>query len=390
MTQMCANENCQAVASHALLVMKDEKEYRFFGCQQHFMDICSYYMNNGGYSYKGTETLSQASATKSNSELVENTVPKPVVSPPSVVARTTPEIPAVPELPNLPDFEDEPETPSISVQPSTNNVPSTTLLAPSKDEGRGVAIDQIGRMRAVIDEAEAKEAGFTVARPLYATGTKVVQAGVDNFRRSRQEWEARPKVEEACDELIQTIKSEDRQDVLWPMNEIVMLPDGRITHDTGDDNYQAKGSIVLANSSILGQLMARSALDTSGRGYLERCPPMLRALNVNSWLQMTAKGVSAKLRTRKVLQDREIFGVVSPRYAVFDADEIAEITKSICPSDARAEIAYNGFNTRMNITFHSDIKPEDAVAGEIFKVGVSIKTAVQFSSMNNKPTVFID
>ncbi|HUU88961.1 MAG TPA: hypothetical protein VMX17_14595, partial [Candidatus Glassbacteria bacterium] len=314
--------------------------------------------NNGGYSFKGTQPLQQDAPTK---------VSKPETIPESKVLWPPPSLPVSANIPAV--------VPPSTISPVIAPLPVVTppsVVAPSlskSDEGRGVKIDEIGRMRALIDEAEAVESGFTLKRPLYAMGTKVVDLGVDNFRRSRQEWEARPKVAEACNSLVETIKEEDRQDALWPMPEIYMMPDGRIGRE------DKKGSIILANSKVLGQLMNRSALETTGRGYLERCPPALRAMNVNSWLKMTTENVESKLRTRKVVDDREVFGVVSPRYSVFDADEVATIVRDVCPPEARAEVIYNGFDTRINVTFHSDIKPEDAVAGEIFKAGISIKTS---------------
>jgi len=351
MTHTCENKECSSVAEHVLIVTKEEKEYKFYGCKNHFMDVCAYYINNGGYSFKGTEVLQQdvSSVTPISSPPVE--VKLEPVEPPKVLWPASAIVPVVP-------------APVMSAP-----APVAPIVVPSKNEGRGTAIDEIGRMRVMIDQAEISEAGFAMRPSLHSIGTKITKSDAEDFRRSREKWEARPKVAEACDVLVETIKKEDRQDIIWPMPDIYMMPDGRIGRES------KQGSIILANSKILGQLMNRSVLETTGRGYLERCPPALRAMNVNSWLKMTSNNVESKLRTRKITNDREIFGVVSPRYSVFDVDEIAVIVKEVCPSDARAEIIYNGFNTRINITFHTDINPEDAVAGEIFKAGISVKTS---------------
>ena len=57
MTHTCENKDCQNVAAHALVTIKDKKEFRFYGCKEHFMDVCSHYMNHGGYVFKGTEVV---------------------------------------------------------------------------------------------------------------------------------------------------------------------------------------------------------------------------------------------------------------------------------------------------------------------------------------------
>ncbi len=56
-------------------------------------------------------------------------------------------------------------------------------------------------------------------------------------------------------------------------------------------------------------------------------------------------------------------------------DKIAAQIMEGVPSNARAKVIYDGYKSRIDVLFHSDLKPEKAVAGEIFKAGVIITTA---------------
>ena len=234
-------------------------------------------------------------------------------------------------------------------------------------------INEEGKLRAVIDEALAKEAGFSLAPPVWAIGTSVNETGIKNFKRSREEYENLPLTIDAMDSLIDRVKSEGREEAIISSNEIMMLPNGLLTR-TIDKKIHPEGYKI----SVDALVRFLSLLSVKKPQYLEYCPAILRAINVNHWT-MGVKARDVKLRLRKNTDEdgniyNEVFGVTSPGYTSFDTDIIASIVRDNIPEDARAEVIYDGIKSKISILFHTDVKPEDCVAGEIFKLAVIITT----------------
>ncbi len=268
---------------------------------------------------------------------------------------------------------------------------------------RGVTVDAEGAARATADEKAAREAGFAVRPPLYTIGTMVVDLGVENFRASRQEFESKPTAREACASLAQRVVAEDRKDHVVAARDLTMLPDGRLQGPlNGQPVYP------LSQRALEGLCTFTTP---GGGGYLAECPPELRATNMNHWLPralrldkratdravaewLKAKEVAERygttfnapepkpilvprevtVRTRKAGDSREIFAVTGPRYGAYDIDKIAAQVAAGVPDDARCDIIYDGHRARINVLFHSNIQPENAVAGEIFRAGLLITT----------------
>lgn len=254
------------------------------------------------------------------------------------------------------------------------------------------AVLEEGAARAKRDEEAAEKAGFSVAPPVYEIGSQVNEIGAENFRQSRKDFEAMPTAEEACERLSEQVQEENRRDRKVRLPGLTMLGNGKIQYGPEEWPITERGFLNLASFATPG-----------GGSYLRHCPSELRAENINHWLQEAyredaseTKHARAKarargrpdpgpvyvekegvLRTRINHSDerREIFSVVGPRYRPHDVDKIAEQVMRGVSGDARSEIIYDGYRARINVLFHSDIKPENAVAGEIFKAGVSITTA---------------
>jgi hypothetical protein len=43
--------------------------------------------------------------------------------------------------------------------------------------------------------------------------------------------------------------------------------------------------------------------------------------------------------------------------------------------DSRCDVKYDGYHLKLDVLFHTDVKPEYAVAGEIFKAGIIVRAA---------------
>lgn len=129
----------------------------------------------------------------------------------------------------------------------------------------------------------------------------------------------------------------------------------------------------IQRAQILGtDLLAREVLARSMRARTTspRQSVMLIKFTMVSYVRRVA------LRTRATDGDeREVFAVVGPRYTPHDIDQVAAQVSAAVPHDARADVLYDGYRARMNVLFHSDIRPDRCVAGEIFKAGILVTTA---------------
>jgi hypothetical protein len=269
------------------------------------------------------------------------------------------------------------------------------------DGWSGPGVSPEGKARAQADEDAARAAGFTPAPPLYEIGRLVNYVGVENFKRSQMEFENMATVEQACGHLQDTVKAEDRQDHKVSVPNLHMLDDGKL-HTKGNGTYP------LSRRALQGLC---GFVTPGGAGYLGECDPPLRAYNMNQWFtrgnRVDRRATSAQLkewkaeaaraekfgttapsepeaimvereitlRTRGPKEDRELFAVVGPNYGEHDIDKIAAQIMEGVPSDARCNVVYDGYKARIDVLFHSDLAPEKAVAGEIFKAGVCITTA---------------
>lgn len=233
-------------------------------------------------------------------------------------------------------------------------------------------ISRDGADRSKLDLAGARAAGFSPADTLYERGTRVVQLGVNNARRSRIDHEKKPTVADYCGEFTQLIAGENRADRVVPVRELKMLEDGWLE--------RGGNKLPIAEPAFLGLL---SRMGIRGGRYLADLEPVRRAYNFNTdvaeWVKReTEQGgepgnVTLRLR-KKAGNGPEIYAAVGGRYAPFDCDKIAAALALAAPKDARGTVAYDGRQTRFEVMFHSDIQPERYVCGEFFKAGVLVRT----------------
>ena len=252
---------------------------------------------------------------------------------------------------------------------------------------RGITVDEEGRERSLADEAGALKAGFSPAQPLFSVGTMVIQSGVNNFRISRDKFENRPMIGPACDSLIEKVSAEVREDIKAVVPTLYMTPNGLLDAPLGTFSMTERAFEGLCGFATPGGGSYLSHLGKDVKG-LE-----LRANNLNYWLPKAQKldKVASKKSDKEVVKDkevtlrtrvndkqvREVFATVGPRYAKHDVDAIMGQLKSCkaIPSDARVSVVYDGFKATVDVLFHSNIQPENCVAGEFFMAGIRITTA---------------
>lgn len=269
---------------------------------------------------------------------------------------------------------------------------SAPLSSPTRTSG-GQPIDEVGKARSNAARLEMKLNGFAPKMPIYDVGSRVVEWGVDNARQSRQQYDALPLIPQVCGNVVQAVAREDRRDVVVErLAEVRMRPNG-LVHSRPD-----AGGLALSEPAF-GGLINRAGIG-KGHSYLAMCPPELRALNINHWMEELkfsertdeVKALAsktkwepkdAKFRTRlnrvraedgRVVDQREIFAVVSGSYGAFDADKIAQALSIASPDGARGKAVYDGTRLKAEVLFHTNVAPEQFVAGEFFKAGVIVRS----------------
>ena len=286
-----------------------------------------------------------------------------------------------------------------AAQTVTSQLPAA--VTPPKEIIPGVTIDQENLRRTMADEAAARKAGFSLPPPIYELGRSVLEVGRENYQASRKEFDKMAKLTPGCAELINRINAEERRDILVDVPHLHMLDNGKL-------HVFNVGDLPLSNRAIEGLCFHTTP---TGAKYLAECPPDLRAKNFNHWFKIgyrpdkraakknakekaketpetevkpteVYKSQQVTLRTRNAKtaegqQTREVYACVGPRYGVFDFNQIIERVHNFLDGrglDARVEVKYDGYGATLDVLFHSDIKPENAAVGEIFKAGLRIKT----------------
>lgn len=240
-----------------------------------------------------------------------------------------------------------------------------------------------GAARAKSDEEQAKALGFSPAPPVFQIGTKVNAIGVANFRQSREEWAALPSLPELARTFEKRIAAEMRVDTLVNIPQCKLLNDGRM---------QSNGTHYMMSARAVDGLA--TYVTPGGASYLKQCPPQLRALNLNHWMERAhqidrketkrlgrdvSKPRQMTLRTRARKNGgtaaREVYAVTGPKYAAFNVDRVVTEAARGIGGDARGDLKYDGYRMTLDALFHSNIHPTNAVAGEFFKGTVRITAA---------------
>lgn len=276
----------------------------------------------------------------------------------------------------------------------------------------GLPVSRSGRDRALADEAALRVSGFAPRAPIYDIGTVVNRLGVENLTRSRRDFEEMPAADVVAANLHDVVAAELRDDVSVEATRLALDPDsGRLLYRASTRRIEVWDVTERAFRNMA------SSLTPGGGGYLVRCPVPVRAQNMDHWFAAATRAeilrgpdgeligthpdgtpltrevpreLALRTRMRADRQGREVFGVVSSRYRPYDAHEVvAALAAGIGSSDARVEVLYDASTTALqaDMLWHTDVDAGAAVAGEVFKVGVRVRSAddgtgaIRFSAM---------
>ena len=279
------------------------------------------------------------------------------------------------------ELDDQP----VTVVPAPSSVTDTitgrdvgkAIKAPRRPRNPGVSgrVDAEGAARAKADEELAKLIGLAPKPPVYEIGSRVNEIGVGNFRASRAKWDEYPTLPELERVFCERIANEKRADFLMPAQAIRALDDGTIefTPPVSDGSEAKLHNARLSERALLGMA---SRVTPGGAKYLAQCPADLRAANLNHWLGKRGDA-ELTLRTREAIDGSgpELYAACGPRYAAFDADKVMRKAAAAIGHDARAKVTYDGYRMTLDAIFHTNVKPEKAVAGEFFKGMIRMRAA---------------
>ena len=233
----------------------------------------------------------------------------------------------------------------------------------------------------------------TVTEGGYIPGTAALDEAYDRLATSRRLWEERPLVEESLQLVINAVLEEERQDVVINTSELRMLEDGRLYIpglQASGVEYEGPGAFgigmeILGMEQLLpktqGLAMIGKTLRKKAEGYAPIFPEAMsfllsmpsdeRAWTMNRCFQRS--DTRLKLRTRLGRDGaRQLFAVVSPTYAVFDADKVAELLRATLGGKGlRGEVAYEAGTTNLTVdaSYHASADIRDFAAGDVFQVG---------------------
>jgi hypothetical protein len=226
------------------------------------------------------------------------------------------------------------------------------------------AVSTLALVRIRAQEEWVAKAGFALAPPLYAPGTRVLPLGDQNFRTERTRVEALPPFRGASAAVSCSIREEKRRDVSVKLHELAMTEHGTLM--VGEEEHQL-------DLGAFYQLAVHCGFGMGARYLAEKCDGSLRAVNVNRQLRKTPNR-TLTLRTRKGEDHdaRTVYATVTPAYAPVDTDRVLQAVEPHL-AEARTEMVYDGSGVKATALWMPD-QVVDLAAGDIFKAGVRVET----------------
>ena len=216
----------------------------------------------------------------------------------------------------------------------------------------------------------------------YTPGTAALDEAYDRLATSRRLWEQRPLIEEGVNDLYNVIMAEDRKDFTIETKSISMDSDGTLVFGAADGHIRLGMEIAgfeallpringFACVGVSPRVKNQSPIFPSARDFLLSMPADERAWCFNRAISRSEGKL--KLRTRLNRDGvRSLFAVVSPTYAVFDADKVTGLLyDALAGKGLRGEVTYEASSTNLMVdaTYHADASMQDFAAGDLFQVG---------------------
>ena len=219
----------------------------------------------------------------------------------------------------------------------------------------------------------------------YKPGDVTLTSATNRLATARRAWEEQPLVEDGLGFIQGTVEREKREDIVLPVSELWFRDDGSLVtpemdlpmEPAGFKSFLSHAHRHIEYTDSMGKEKHRQVPAFPGAFSFLVTLPLEERIHIMNLVLKRCGGVF-KLRTR-VNDDgnRGVFAVVTPKYAAFDADRVAErIGNAVSGLGYRGEVTYDTVTTNMRLdaTYHADHNITDFAAGDVFKVGLRGKS----------------
>ena len=268
------------------------------------------------------------------------------------------------------------------------------------------AVDAARADRAATDEATCARLGLALPPAFFALGTTLVDIGVDNARKSREEFECLPPAREAMASTEAEVVAEDRKSFAVGLSDLTLADDGRLCREGDGLRRETLRLGLEADAARQLQLVLRQKVGIGGDPGivtgLEFGDAAVVGNAARMWNRYAAilreregKGTERKqasLLTRMVEvapgapRQRQVFAAVSEKYAECDAGKIAHAcgelvgdiealaTRDGKTADVRAEVVYDRKRVSIDLLTHTTVRPDEQVVGDVFRTGLRVRS----------------
>ncbi len=211
-----------------------------------------------------------------------------------------------------------------------------------------------------------KRHGIELPPPVYAPGTEVIEVGDDSFAVRRRPWAECPPLFESLQTLWRVIRREERYEVMVPLANMQLRPDGALTWRNGSFWPEA---------SALKQLLRFTGVFAGEGAVLATASPSHRAERWAEEHPQMDGTVKMKLRLRRnpLTARFSVFAVVSPTYGTLDVDNLVQpLAGAFDDAGLRGTVFYD--STATNLRLEAMWADEHTGSGEVLQPGLQLKT----------------
>jgi len=250
----------------------------------------------------------------------------------------------------------------------------TPVVAPVSAGFFDLTVDAEKAKTIVAQEAEMKAQGWSLPRPYFAAGTRMLKMGVSAYKAKHEAWAKRLPASQAMEQVAAHIAAEQRTDVNVRLGDLHMDADGCVGRKGGP----ARQIEWTAWDRVYGALRDGGVLP-DGSKLLRVLDPATRATVFNERIQAMDPDKEVKLGLRKGADGQwSIFRVVSPRYPTDGQAPVIlrALARQLRGKDFRGEVIYDPGTTtvRFNAAHMVDPVSLDPVVGDVFRAGVKGST----------------
>lgn len=252
--------------------------------------------------------------------------------------------------------------------------PVTPAEAPAEAPAAPCTVDPKKAQSIAAEEKRIRALGFSLPRPWFASGTRMLRSGVDTYRTHHRKWAKRPDAATAMEEVAAHIEAEDRRDFVVRLGDLHMDADGCLGRKGGPARPIEYG----AWEKVYGALQAVDVLP-DGAKLLRVLNPATRASVFNERIAAENPDKEVKIGVRRNAGGEwSIFRMVSPRYPTDGQAPVIlrALAQKLRGRDYRGQVVYDPSSTTVRFDAAHMLDPVelDPTVGDIFRAGLKGST----------------